>query len=116
MTNLNDGVAYYFALTALDTEGFESGKSNEVSYTPPASQFTLSVSNSGTGTGTVTGTGISCGTDCSEAYTTGTSVSLTAAAAVSSTFTGWTGALQRDHQSLHGHHECQCRGDGRLRY
>ncbi len=92
VTNLTDGVAYYFALTALDTEGFESGKSNEVSYTPSASQFTLSVSKSGTGTGTVTGTGISCGTDCSEAYTAGTSVSLTAAAAVSSTFTGWTGA------------------------
>ena len=54
--------------------------------------YTLSVSKSGTGTGTVTATGINCGTDCSEAYTTGTSVSLTAAAAVSSTFTGWTGA------------------------
>jgi hypothetical protein len=92
VTNLTDGVAYYFALTALDTEGFESGKSNEVSYTPPASQFTLSLSKSGTGTGTVTGTGISCGTDCSEAYNAGTSVSLTAAAALSSTFTGWTGA------------------------
>ena len=92
VTNLTDGVTYYFALTAFDAEGFESGKSNEVSYTPPASQFTLTVSNSGTGSGTVTGTGISCGTDCSEPFNTGTSVSLTAAAAVSSTFTGWTGA------------------------
>ena len=54
--------------------------------------YTLTVSKNGTGSGTVTGTGISCGTDCSEAYTAGTSVSLTAAAAVSSTFTGWTGA------------------------
>ncbi len=92
VTNLTDPVTYYFALTARDTEGFESGKSNEVSYTPSASQFTLTVSNSGTGSGTVTGTGISCGTDCSEAFNAGTSVSLTAAAAVSSTFTGWTGA------------------------
>ena len=92
VTNLTDGVTYYFALTAFDTEGFESDKSNEVSYTPSASQFTLTVSKSGTGSGTVTATGISCGTDCSEAYTAGTSVSLTAAAAVSSTFTGWTGA------------------------
>ena len=56
--------------------------------------YTLSVSKNGTGTGTVTGTGISCGTDCSQAYTAGTSVSLTAAATVSSTFTGWTGACR----------------------
>ena len=92
VTNLTDGVPYYFALTAFDSEGFESAKSNEVSYTPPASQFTLTVSKSGTGTGTVTATGISCGTDCSEAYNAGTAVSLTATAAASSTFTGWTGA------------------------
>ena len=92
VTNLTDGVPYYFALTAFDNEGFESAKSNEVSYTPPASQFTLTVSKSGTGTGTVTATGINCGTDCTEAYSAGTSVSLTAAAAVNSTFTGWSGA------------------------
>ena len=55
----------------------------------------------------MTGTGISCGTDCSQAYTAGTSVSLTPAATVSSTFTGWTGACKRDHQPLHGHDRSQ---------
>ena len=66
-----------------------------IRFRPLSRRFLLipfTVSKSGTGTGTVTGTGISCGTDCSEAYTAGTSVSLTAAAAVNSTFTGWTGA------------------------
>jgi hypothetical protein len=36
--------------------------------------------------------GISCGSDCSESYTSGTSVTLTAAAAGGSTFAGWSGA------------------------
>jgi len=87
VTNLTDGIAYYFALTAFDTEGLESGKSNEVSYTPPSSQtYTLTVSKTGTGSGTVTN--LPTGTT----FNAGTSVSLTAAADASSTFTGWTGA------------------------
>jgi hypothetical protein len=56
------------------------------------SQQTVIVSKGGTGSGTVTGTGISCGTDCSESYEAGSSVSLTALADTNSTFTGWTGA------------------------
>jgi len=56
--------------------------------------YTLTVSKSGTGSGTVTSSpaGISCGSDCSEAYNSGTSVTLTAAAASGSTFAGWSGA------------------------
>ena len=54
--------------------------------------YTLTVSKSGTGSGTVTGTGISCGTDCSETVNSGTSVTLTASAAIGSTFSGWSGA------------------------
>ncbi len=86
MTNLSDVVPTYFALTALDTMGYESGYSNEVSYTPPASQFTLTVSKTGTGSGTVTNspTGTS--------FPSGTLVSLSAAADATSNFTGWTGA------------------------
>ena len=61
---------------------------------PPPGSFTLSVAKAGTGSGTVTSspTGISCGGDCSEAYTNGTSVSLTATPASGSTFGGWSGA------------------------
>jgi len=62
--------------------------------------FTLSVNlvknitSLGTGNGSVTSVpaGISCGTDCSEVYSNGTSVNLTATAAAGSTFTGWSGA------------------------
>src|SRR3989344_2288448 len=58
---------------------------------PPPSPYTLSLSTSGAGQGTVTGTGISCGADCSQSLSSGTSVTLYAAAPSGSTFTGWTG-------------------------
>jgi prepilin-type N-terminal cleavage/methylation domain-containing protein len=60
---------------------------------PPPSSFTLSVSKSGTGTGTVTSnpSGIICGSDCSESYTDGTVVALTASPSGGSTFAGWSG-------------------------
>lgn len=59
----------------------------------PPQQFTLSVVRSGTGTGTVTSNpaGINCGADCSESYSSGSSVTLTAGAASGSTFAGWSG-------------------------
>jgi hypothetical protein len=55
--------------------------------------YTLTVSKSGTGTGTVTSSpsGIDCGSDCSESYNQGTSVTLTATAASGSIFEGWSG-------------------------
>jgi hypothetical protein len=55
---------------------------------------TLTVTKGGSGSGTVTSVpaGISCGSDCSEAYASGTSVTLTAAPAAGSTFAGWSGA------------------------
>ena len=55
--------------------------------------FPVTVSRSGSGTGTVTSNpaGINCGTDCSEPYVTGSSVTLTAVAASGSILTGWTG-------------------------
>jgi hypothetical protein len=54
----------------------------------------LTVAKTGTGGGTITSapSGINCGSTCSASYTTGTSVSLTAAAASGSTFAGWSGA------------------------
>jgi Tol biopolymer transport system component len=55
---------------------------------------TLTVNRSGTGAGTVTSApaGIDCGADCSEAYTHGILVALSASAAPGSVFTGWSGA------------------------
>jgi PKD repeat protein len=56
--------------------------------------YALSVSKSGAGSGTVSSSpaGISCGSTCSANYASGTSVTLTAAAAAGSTFAGWSGA------------------------
>lgn len=54
---------------------------------------TLTVSKTGTGAGTVTSSpaGINCGNDCSNEFPSGTSVTLSAAAASGSTFVGWSG-------------------------
>jgi endoglucanase len=59
-----------------------------------STNYTLTVTKAGTGSGTVTSSpsGINCGSTCSANYSSGTSVTLTAAAAGSSTFAGWSGA------------------------
>ncbi len=54
--------------------------------------FTLNVSRTGSGSVTSSPSGINCGLTCSASYTSGTSVTLTAAAAAGSTFAGWSGA------------------------
>jgi hypothetical protein len=53
----------------------------------------LSITKDGTGSGTVMGApdGINCGATCSQAVPPGTAITLTAAAASGSIFTGWTG-------------------------
>ena len=55
---------------------------------------TLLVSKAGTGSGTVTSApaGVACGGSCAAAFDAGTSVTLTAAADASSSFSGWSGA------------------------
>ena len=57
-------------------------------------QATLTVTIAGTGTGTVASflAGINCGTDCTETYNHGTSVTLTATPSSNSVFAGWAGA------------------------
>ncbi|KJU87493.1 protein containing DUF1566 [Candidatus Magnetobacterium bavaricum] len=57
------------------------------------SLFNLTVSTSGTGSGTVTSSpsGINCGSTCSAPFSSGASVTLTAAASDNSTFAGWGG-------------------------
>ena len=54
----------------------------------------LTVTKSGSGSGLVSSTpaGVDCGSDCNESYTYGTSVTLSAAPAAGSAFTGWSGA------------------------
>jgi alpha-tubulin suppressor-like RCC1 family protein len=56
-------------------------------------RFTLSVATSGAGHGAVTSnpSGINCGTACSSDYPIGTAITLTAAPAADSIFSGWTG-------------------------
>ncbi|GAA1934834.1 hypothetical protein GCM10009815_31860 [Nocardioides marmoribigeumensis] len=54
---------------------------------------TLTVTKAGSGSGSVTSSpaGISCGATCAKAFPAGTQVTLTAAPAAGSTFTGWSG-------------------------
>jgi len=62
--------------------------------TPPyCPSHTLTVKKAGTGSGTVTSSpaGIDCGSTCSAGFEEGTKVTLTAAPASGSTFTGWSG-------------------------
>jgi endoglucanase len=56
--------------------------------------YALAVAKSGSGSGTVTSSpsGINCGATCNASFNSGTSVTLTAAAASGSTFGGWIGA------------------------
>ncbi|HEX9258563.1 MAG TPA: hypothetical protein VF855_03430, partial [Acidimicrobiales bacterium] len=58
-----------------------------------ATTHLLTVSTAGPGSGSVTSSppGIDCGADCTETYTAGTAVTLTAAPGSSSTFEGWSG-------------------------
>ncbi len=59
---------------------------------PPAQKHGLSVTLSGSGSVSSAPAGINCGTDCSESYDQGTSVTLSAAAASGQRFASWGGA------------------------
>jgi hypothetical protein len=75
-------------ITATDFSGASASTTLTV-----VGEVNLSVVRTGAGTGTVSSSppGIDCGTDCSEAYASGTVVTLTASAAGGSTFAGWSG-------------------------
>ena len=71
-----------------------ASKTVTATFAVPTALHALGVRKAGTGSGTVVSSpsGINCGTDCIEFYTGGTTVTLTAAAASGSTFSGWSGA------------------------
>jgi hypothetical protein len=97
-----DGMGCIVARGRLDGQlGGDSRVELSVTLTPLAarmcngqSQPTLSVTLAGSGSGAVTSdpTGINCGTQCSAEFQSGAQVTLTATAAPSSAFAGWSGA------------------------
>lgn len=74
--------------TTTDAEGTESIELVDTSARP-----VLTVRRAGTGSGSVTSVpdGIACGGDCSETFTRGATVTLTATPASDSEFAGWSG-------------------------
>jgi endo-1,4-beta-xylanase len=94
-TGLSASTAYQFYVRAVDSAG-SSANSTTVSATTQGGStgttYALSVTKSGSGSGTVTSNtgGINCGSTCSASYSSGTTVTLTAAAASGSTFGGWS--------------------------
>ncbi len=71
---------------------YSRGYAFDVEYLGGGQEYTLTVDTQGSGSGVVTGPGIDCGTDCSESYTAGSSVTLTATPELGSAFVGWAGA------------------------
>jgi len=73
---------------------------------PPPPPVTMTISHLGNGSGTVASTGINCGVDCTETYTYGTPITLTATPNADSTFTGWTGTGCSDNVTITTHMSC----------
>ena len=93
--NLTDGLTYYFAVTAYDTSMNESGYSNEVMRVIPAIPQNSSECNKRRhrhGSVTSARRGSTAARIVPRHTMPGTSVTLTATADASSTFSGWSGA------------------------
>ena len=84
--------SFGFTLKATDADGTVVSRDYAIRIAGVVVQSRLSVTRSGAGAGTVTGNGINCGATCTAMLDQGTAVSLTAAAAAGSVFTGWSGA------------------------
>ncbi len=59
--------------------------------TPPVTPVSYTLTTGVSGNGSISGAGINCGTDCTEDYISGTSITLTATPATGYTFSGWSG-------------------------
>ena len=84
------GTTYCYRVRAYNTAG-NSAYSNEACGTVPIVPYSLTVAKTGSGTVSSSSTGISCGSDCSQTYTSSTSVTLTATPASGYRFNGWSG-------------------------
>jgi hypothetical protein len=84
---------YCYAVSAFDAAGNESARSaDQCATTLPAPAATCTLTVAPPASGKVTGTGIDCGSDCTEAYPAGTSVTLTGNPASPIAVTArWTG-------------------------
>jgi hypothetical protein len=89
--NLANGTNYCYRVRAYNALGVSGYSNEQCATTSVAASYALTVAKNGTGGGVVTATGINCGTDCSELYASGTSVTLTAIPAGGSSFAGWSG-------------------------
>ncbi len=90
VSNLTQGVTYFFAVTAYNLQGAESDYSNEINNTV-LRQYRLTVTKRGSGDGIISGEGINCGADCDKWYDEGTPITLTANPGQGSVFVGWSG-------------------------
>jgi len=90
VSNLSQGVTYFFAVTAYNLQGAESDYSNEIHNTV-LRQYRLTVTKRGSGDGIISGEGINCGADCDKWYDEGTPITLTAHPGQGSVFVGWSG-------------------------
>lgn len=79
------------APTTGDSTASSGGTTSDGTTTGPTT-YTLTVSRSGPGLVSSTPAGITCGKDCSQAYSAGTTVTLTATPKPGWTFVGWGGA------------------------
>lgn len=100
---LNANASATIGTSTIIVTGTSSGTANQqtqfsLNVSSTAINYNLNVTKLGTGFGVVTGTSnpvqtnINCGSTCFASYSSGTQVTLTAAANFGSTFAGWSGA------------------------
>lgn len=84
---------YTFGVCATDTlSRTETTPCQQTSISVLPLKITVSLAGTGSGTVSPSRAGIPCGTNCYSGFASGSSVTLTAAPATGSTFTGWSGA------------------------